>query len=361
MAEAKDKPARRTKTDSARGGNSAPAPSSAQQGAALATESPTQAMARIDEMGAATREMARPAAPGQTAAESDVTNELSGGGVAFGDFTKSVGLVVAAAQAALDKTLVDTAKALSETEINTVAVFEQRINDDTGEMDKGEVHIQKLPLTNYLMPTAYQWSRVYLEADMSVQEFNSRAGFQIQQSNFSADARVSGSYGMMGFGVKGSAGMSYGQTNTGVDSSYGQDTAAGKLHMEATLEPRHDVELPKPFVLQKGPRMQLQVGSKEEILGPKPQDGPAPVIGQKVKLTAVVEKTDGSPMGADKPLSLNISDSSLNYTSSGKTDANGKMEIEIKRQGATYDPAAPVRAMVRVSFGLVSSSVGITL
>ena len=112
---------------------------------------------------------------------------------------------------------------------------------------------------------------------------------------------------------------------------------------------------------KKGPRMQLQVGSKEEIIGPKPQDGPAPVIGQKVKLTAVVEKTDGSPMGADKPLSLNISDSSLNYTSSGKTDSNGKMEIEIKRQGANYDPAVPVRAMVRVSFGLVSSSVGITL
>jgi hypothetical protein len=37
------------------------------------------------------------------------------------------------------------------------------------------------------------------------------------------------------------------------------------------------------------------------------------------------------------------------------------MDIEVKRQGATYDPAVPVRAMVRVSFGLVTSSVGITL
>jgi hypothetical protein len=357
MAEDKDKqPARRPKTDDA-----APAPGSAQEGAAMATETPTQAMERIEGMSAATRDMTRPAAPGQTANESDITNELGGGGVAFGDFTKSVGMAVAAAQAALDKTLVETAKALSETEINTVAVFEQKINDDTGEMEKGEVHIQKLPLTNYLMPTAYQWSRVFLEADMSVQEFNSRTGFQIQQSHFNADARVSGSYGFTGFGVKGSAGMNYGTNSTGTDLAYGQDTAAGRLHMEATLEPRGDVELPRPFVLQKGPRMQLQVGSKEEILGPKVGDAPAPVIGQKVKITAVLQKTDGSAMSANKPLSLNIADSSLNYTASGKTDAEGKMEIEIKRQGAAYDPAVPIQTMVRVAFGLVSASVGITL
>ena len=53
--------------------------------------------------------------------------------------------------------------------------------------------------------------------------------------------------------------------------------------------------------------------------------------------------------------------SSLNYKASGKTDANGEMSIEITRSGATYDPTTPVRAMVRVSFGLVSQSVGVVL
>ena len=37
------------------------------------------------------------------------------------------------------------------------------------------------------------------------------------------------------------------------------------------------------------------------------------------------------------------------------------MAIEITRSGAAYDPANPVRAMVRVSFGLVSQSVGIVV
>ena len=327
-------------------------------GAELATGAVAQAATEIRELGADGASLG-PLGVGEEAAESDVTKELSGGGIAFGDFTKSVGLAVAEAQAALDKTLVETAKALSETEINTVAVFEQQVKDDDGTMDKGVVHIQKLPLNNYLMPTAYQWSRVYLEADMNVQEFNSRSGFNIQQKSFSADARLNGNAGMLGWGVSGSAGFSYGQSSTGVDASYGQDVAAGKLHMEATLEPRGDVELPRPFVLQKGPRMQLLVGAREPIH--QENDATKPVIGQKVSLKAVLQKTDGSKMDADKPLSLNISDSSLNYTASGKTDPNGEMAIVISRSGAAYDPTTPVRAMVRVSFGLVTQSVGIAL
>jgi len=272
---------------------------------------------------------------------------------------KSVGLAVAAAQAELDATLVKTAKALSETEINTVAVFEQQIKDDDGLMDRGNVHIQKLPLINYLMPTAYAWERVYLEADMNVQEFNSRSGFNIQQKRFSADARLSGNYGLLGFGVSGSAGMSYSNTSTGVDASLSNDTAAGKIHMEATLAPRGDVQLPKPFVLQKGPRLQLQVGSRTPIY--TENDSTKPVIGQKVVLNAVLTKTDGSPMDKDKPLSINISDSSLNYEASGKTDASGSMTLTITRSGASYDPTTPVQALVRVSFGLVTQSVGISL
>jgi hypothetical protein len=331
---------------------------SATDGGELAAGAVGQAAGEIRALGAEAASPG-PLGVGEAAGDSDVTNELSGGGVAFGEFTKSVGLAVAAAQAELDKTLVETAKELSKTKINTVAVFEQQVKDDDGTMEEGVVHIQELPMSNYLMPTAYQWSRVYLEADMNVQEFNSRSGFNIQQKSFSADARLNGNAGTFGWGVSGSAGFSYGQSSTGVDASYGQDVAAGKLHMEATLEPRGDVELPRPFVLQKGPRMQLLVGAREPIH--EENDATKPVVGQKVSLKAALQKTDGSKMDADKPLSLNISDSSLNYKASGKTDANGEMAIEITRSGAAYDPTTPVRAMVRVSFGLVSQSVGVVL
>ncbi len=241
--------ARSAKKAATRAPRRATAPADGVAGAAVtraqvagALDTATAAVDKIGDMAAA--DGAAVADVGAPAGESNVTDELSGGGVAFGEFVKSVGLAVAAAQAELDKTLVTTAKALSETSINTVAVFEQQIKDDDGTMDKGVVHIQSLPLTNYLMPTAYQWSRVYLEADMNVQEFNSRSGFNIQQKAFSADARISGQAGILGASASGTAGMSYSNTGTNVDTSYGQDVAAGKLHMEATLEPRPDVQLP---------------------------------------------------------------------------------------------------------------------
>ena len=355
MAEGAKKAASRTprKATARADRPAAPAVSSAQVDGAIETS--TAAMDKIGDMAVA--DGAGVADVGAPAGESNVTDELSGGGVAFGEFVKSVGLAVAAAQSELDKTLVATAKALSDQKINTVAVFEQVINDD-GQMGEGIVHIQELPLTNYLMPTAYQWSRVYLEADMNVQEFNSRSGFNIQQKAFSADARISGQAGIFGASASGTAGMSYSNTGTSVDAAYGQDVAAGKLHMEATLEPRADVQLPRPFVLQKGPRMQLLVGAKVEIHeGNDPQK---PVIGQEVTLTCELQKTDGSPLDG-KELAINISDPGLNYTSSGKTDAQGKMTIKIKTTGGAYDPANPVRAIVRVSFGLVSQSVGIVV
>jgi len=314
-------------------------------------------IATVREMAAAEAAERTPRAVGDAAAESNVTDELSGGGVAFGEFVKSVGLSVAAAQAELDKTLRETAKQLSETKIDVIAVFEQQIKDDDGTMDKGNIHMQELPLINYLMPTAYHWSRVYLEADMNVQEFNSRAGFNIQQRAFSASANVSGSVGLFGAGFSGSAGTSFSTSNTGVDASTSTDTAAGKLHMEATLEPRSDIELPRPFVLQKGPRLEVLVGARTEVH----QDGDPtkPVTAQKVTLTAVL-KTSKGEAHANKNLAISISNPTLNYTSSGKTDNSGEMTIELTRK-VLPDQDKPVEAAVRVSFGLVTATAGVAI
>jgi hypothetical protein len=298
------------------------------------------------------------AAGDESAADADVADKLSGGGVAFGTFVKSVGLAVAEAQAALDADLCKTAKELSETTIDVVAVFEQLIDDEDGSMKRGEPHLQKLPLTNYLMPTAYHWRNVHLEADMSVQEFNAKSGINIQQRSFSAGTNISGSFGVLGGSASGSASVNFSDSRTGVDSSYSQNVAAGKLHMEATLEPRGDIELPKPFILQKGPQLDLQVGTRTEIH--EGGDATKPVIGMKVQLTALLKKTDGSP-NANKPLSITVSEPTLSYTSTGKSDANGEMKIELTRKVANPAEDKPVETLVRVSFGLVNRSVGIVL
>jgi hypothetical protein len=349
MSEKQDpKPARRTKE------------AEKSEATEVATAAAAATIERIGELGA---EVAAngPLTLGETAADSAVSDELTGNGVAFGEMVKSVGLAVAAAQSALDKTLVDTAKALSDTKIETVAIFEQKIKDDDGTMEAGEVHLQTLPLTNYIMPTAYMWSRVYLEADANVQEFNSRTGFNIQQKSFNAGTSFQASASPFGLGGSVRGGVSFGSNSTGVDTSVSSDLAAGKLHMEATLEPRGDIEVPKPFILQKGPRMQLNIGARESLH--QDNDPTKPVTGTKVTLTVVLQKTDGSPMEAGKALSVNLSESTLQYdmSPSGQTDSNGKMTITIKREGAAFDPTTAVGAVVRVSFGLVTASAGIAL
>lgn len=294
------------------------------------------------------------------ASPADITDELEKGGPAFGSFVKAVGLAVADAQAKLDETLVTTAKALSDTQIDVIAVFEQEINDD-GEMSTGTVHKQKLPLVNYLMPTAYKWSRVYLQSDMRVKEFNGANGFNIQGKSSSFTAGAQASYGLFGgFSVGGSTRFSTNSYQYGGETSFAQDEAAGDLHMEATLEPRDDIQLPRPFVLQKGPRLKVTAGARTDIMD---SASPPQPIGRQITLTAELKNKSNNAL-PNKQLEFRISQPLLNYTltNNGVTDANGKVDITIKREGGAFDknkPPEPV--LVNVWLGLVNEQVAINI
>ncbi|MEG3437139.1 hypothetical protein V0288_08415 [Pannus brasiliensis CCIBt3594] len=298
-----------------------------------------------------------------TASSADVTDELTRGGPALGSFVSAIGLAVAEAQKKLDETLVATAQKLSETQIDVIAVFEQVIDDKNGQMSQGNVYVQKLPLINYLMPTAYKWSRVYLEADMKVQEFNSANGVNIQSKSANFGLNASASFGKTGFGASAGTNFNIGSSETNVGISSSQDSAAGNLHLEATLEPR-EVDLPRPFILQKGPSLSLSVGDREDLLGPKTGDAPAPVIGRQITVRAILKKTDGSPHKAIK-LDVTVDPPILNYpgtvtTLSTDTEA-GECNILIKREGAAFNKDTFINATVRVRFGLVSQMIVVTL
>lgn len=299
-----------------------------------------------------------------TAGESDVTDEIAKGGPAFGAFLLKVGEAVAESQKKLDETLVTTAKALSETTIDVIAVFEQQLKDSDGQMDKGNIQIQKLPLVNYLMPTAYNFSRVYLQADMKVSEFNGANGFNIKGSSNTFSASAKASYGLIG-GFGASGGMSFGHAsyqNAG-EVSVSQDSAVGSIHMEATLEPRTNIELPRPFILQKGPKVQVRIDSSADLMGTAPSGGgAAPKIGRQLVIKATLRKTDGTPHSAQQ-LQVSISDPQFNRDAVAATDANGETSITIKNEwgtGATSEPARK-QATVSVSFGLASQTIGISL
>lgn len=326
----------------------------------LIARSKTAARQALREAASGTPLMA-PQRAGVAASEADITDEINKGGPAFGAFVKSVGLAVADAQAKLDETLVTTAERLSKQQIDVIAVFEQELNDD-GTMDKGTPHMQKLPLINYVMPTAYQWTRVFLQADMKVSEFNGSNGFNIKGSSTSVAVGARASYSVFG-GFSGSvnANVRTSQFSAEGETSFARDDAAGSLHLEATLEPRADIRAPQPFIVQKGPKLKVTTGSKSDIVSTAT---PPVTTGRKMSITVELTAKAGGPL-ANKSVDFRLADSTLNFDtlpSNGQTDANGKLEIIIKREGAAFDPAKPPQqSIVRVWYGLLNEQVPIAI
>lgn len=295
--------------------------------------------------------------------KADITPELAAGGPAFGSFVAAVGSSIADAQAKLDKTFVETAQALSKETVKVVSVFEQVIDDD-GKLTDGKIHESELPLINFITPTAYKWSRVFLTADMQVSEFSAETGMNIQSHSTSFNIGARAGYGLFsGFGASGSTNFSTSSFGQEVNASVQTDSAAGQLHMEATLEPRDDIRPPQPYILQKGPTLKLLIEKIEDITGPVPSTGgAAPVIGRKATIRAELRKQDGGP-NTDKSIDTVLSESGLGVTSSGNTDDKGNTTLTIERRNPANDgtPGTPVAFMVRAQFGLVSDSLGLSL
>ncbi len=300
-----------------------------------------------------------------------VKDELERGGPAFGAFIKSVGLGAAAAQKELDQDLVETAKAISATNIDVIAVFEQVI-DDNGNLLDGKPHQTKLPLINYLMPTAYQWSRIFLTADMQVSQFSSENGFNIQSHSDNFSSGIRGNASMFGFGVSGFAQGGFSNQSRSGGFSTSQSTAAGQMHLEATLEPRPDVGLPKPLIIQKGPQLRMTINNKSDMLETPPPAPPAvaKVVGQSMIIQCHLNKTDGTP-NTGKPIDFRLSEPLITYstiadpaggTDSGMTtNTKGDVWILLKREGPAYDKNKVLSAIATVSFGLVTQTLGVQL
>ncbi len=298
--------------------------------------------------------------------ESSVNDEAEGTAVAFGAFVKNIGMAVAAAQEELDKTLRETAKQLSETKIEVVHTFEQELDDDGHLTNNGNAKMQALPLINYLMPTAYQWSRVYLEADMKVQEFNSKTGFDIQSKSSSGGLRLGGSFGPTGFGANGGFGFGSSSNQTSVASGYSMDNAAGSMHMEATLEPRSDIELPKPIILQKGPTVSVSLTSITDITETQPPVNGVPqppkVVGKEALVKVTVKKSTGE-VNSDKLIEYSVDQPKINHSApSGlTTSATGEVTIKLRREGTAFDANTPMAVGLVVWLGLVSKTLTVNM
>lgn len=290
------------------------------------------------------------------ASSADVNDEIAGAGPSFGTFLKGVGMAVADTQTALDKSMVATAQALSKEKVKVAAVFEQVVKDD-GELDNGVIHFQEVPLITLVSPTSLQFTQVHLTADMDVEEFTTDNAITIKKKHTDVNVNAKANYGLGGFGASGGFAVNHSSDELNVGTRTATDKAAGKLHMEATIEPR-TIELPKPFVVQKGPKLRLLLEKREDLdaEGAITQDAAA-VKSRRVTVKALLVARDGSKL-ADGKLSVNCEGGfAFTTTPAGQTDTNGEMTIVVTRTGITPETAGLQETSVHASMNLVTASI----
>lgn len=287
-----------------------------------------------------------------------VTDELGDGGPAFGTFLSKVGLAVADTQKALDMSMVETARALSAEKVEVVSVFEQEI-DESGNMGAGKVHMQKVPLVTLVTPTSLQFKQVFVTADMEVEEFTSNKGLTIKKSHTDFNLNAKANYSIFGgFGAGGGTNLNTSSDSYSDGLSTATDKAAGKLHMEATIEPR-EIPLPQPFVVQKGPRLSLVMADRKAVDQAGVEADDAVAVARVVTIKAKLIKSDGTALGG-KTLAVNV-EGGFPFSVSGPTDAAGGETTITVRRSLGKENRDPVNAVVGASLNLVTSSLTITI
>lgn len=320
----------------------------------LATMTPAGMMEMAREVVGLASETQSTSPPGSLA-QASVTGEIAEAGPAFGTLLEKVGMAVATTQRELDKSMVETARQLSETRVNVPVIFEQRV-DDNGDPMKGEIHMQELPVISIVTPTALQFTQVHLTADMDVERFTNETGITVKRDHTGFHANAKASYGLIGgFGASGSASTSVTRDRTDLNTAVANTRAAGKLHMEATIEPR-TIELPRPFIVQNGPRLNLSLSQREDLDATgQPATDAASIVARRVTITAFLVSTAGEAL-KQKELKVSCDGAFAFTTTPTKTDDEGKMTIVVTRTGITPEKAGLMETTVRASMGLVTAS-----
>jgi hypothetical protein len=287
--------------------------------------------------------------------EADVTGEVRGAGLAFGDLVSATGNAVANTQRQLNDTSATSATALATTKVDVIAV-QEKIFDDLGALDSVQTFSRKLPLVNFIDPVFYEWTSVRLQGEFFAREFTSESNSSSSSSNSSSSSAGPTGGGLMSFVLGPPRFTTSGSSSQSgsVNATSSSDTAIGTMRMTALLRPRRDVGVPKPNQAIQGPRLAIIEGEILDIVGP-----PA---ARTASVLLEYRRRDGAPI-VGKALSIDTHGVPWRFADPANTltDAQGRIEIEMRRE--FLDPEAdrsPIDVIVEARIGLVSNSVTVT-
>lgn len=282
-------------------------------------------------------------------ANTDVSGQLSTAGMAFGDLVRLTGAAVASTQQQLNKTAADSTSALAKTLVDVIAVQEVDY-DDNGTVTGAKTFTSQLPLIDVVDPVLYQWSQVRLQGRFTASQFATTSSTDTH-TNSSTDS--SGQAGVLLIFGGGYNNFQWDDSQTHVDSNFRVESSVGLMRMNAILEPRHDIGVPKPRQAVVGPQISIDAGPIADVGNP--------ATSRTMEVVVTYLKADGTPISG-KELSIDTAGVGWSYKGGQTTtDGTGALTIVLTRQfvGDTPD-RSPVDFVVSVRKGIVGESTTVT-
>jgi hypothetical protein len=281
-------------------------------------------------------------------ANTDVSGQLENAGLAFGDLVKLTGQAVADTQTKLNKTAADSTSALAKTLVDVIAVQELDY-DDNGNVTGEKTFTQQLPLIDFVDPVLYQWTQVRLQGRFTASQFATTSSSDTH-TNTSTDTS-----GQAGIGIIFGAGYNnfqYDDSQTHVDTNFRIEESVGLLRMNAVLEPRHDIGVPKPRQAIVGPRISIDAGPIADV--------GAPATSRTMEVVITFTQADGTAISG-KELAIDSQGVAWSYKAGTTTDGTGAVTIVLSRQFVGDAPdRTPVDFVVSVRKGIVGESTTVT-
>ena len=283
-------------------------------------------------------------------ADANVPGEISRAGASFGDLVLKTGLAVAETMKRLNETGANTATELAHTVVDVIAL-QERVYDDLGNVTEGKSYVQKLPLVNFIDPVFYEWTEVRLQGVFIAREFASATSSSNTSSSTSDKSGQGGLLVVLGGGRTTFDGVT---SSTDVTTNSDSDVSFGNIRMNALLQPRRDVGVPKPTQVIQGPRLALVQGSKADIL-----DGDA-ITARTMDVLIQYHRRDGTPING-KSISVEAPDVAWQFTGAQTTDAQGNLSIQLRRDFVGEEPDTSQKDfIVTARIGIVQNSMTVT-
>lgn len=284
-------------------------------------------------------------------ANTDVSGQLATAGLAFGDLVQLTGQAIADTQQTLNKTAADSTSTLAQTLVDVVAVQEVDY-DDNGNVTGAKSFTQKLPLIDYVDPVLYRWSEVRLQGRFTASQFATTGSSDSFSETSVDDSGNAGLFIVLGGGY---TNIQYDNKAVNVDTNFRMESSVGLMRMNAILDPRHDIGVPKPRQAIVGPRIAIEAGP---IANVGPNNAPT---SRTMEVVITYTKNDGTAI-TGKTLSIETPGVGWSYKNgTDTTDVDGKVTAVLERAfiGDTPD-YTPIDVVVSARKGLVGDSATMT-